>query len=214
MSLSPDVERWLESAGYRHHCFISYPKTQNEELTDCAKQVKEAIEQDLSFLIPKPDVFLDDSTIRIGDEWKKSLKTALCKSICMVAICAPIYYHPKHIWCGKEWAAMERLSQKRIPAEDFGLVIPIIVRMSDPIPQPVSKIQHFDLSRVTTSTRHFYKTKEFKLKIRAVVERIEQIALAIARNQAKTDCGRFRLPAHSAFSKYQPKPRPFPLRTT
>jgi hypothetical protein len=213
MAITPDVEKWLQDAGYEYHCFISWAHTGNEDMTECARRVKDAIEKELSLFIPSPKVFLDEVGITGGADWRTTLMRALCKSIVMVAVCAPIYYHPSHKWCGQEWAAMDMLGQKRLPGEDFRLIIPIIVRMSDPLPVTVSEIQYIDFSRVTIRGRSYYRTIEFREKIRDIIDRIEQIALAIVRNQSKADCEQFQFPSEPAFSKYQEKSRPFPLRS-
>jgi hypothetical protein len=119
MTLTPNIEQWLQEAGYEYHCFISWPHTENKEITDCARHIRDAITNDLALSVPEPRVFLDETAIVAGNEWPLSLRNALCKSIAMVAICAPIYYHPAHEWCGLEWAAMAMLGQRRLPNEEI-----------------------------------------------------------------------------------------------
>ena len=201
---SPDVERWLEAAGYEHHCFISYPRIRNVEMQDCAKRVRDSIEKDLSYVIDSPKVFLDDH-IPGGADWEARLRQSLCRSISMIALCSPMYFHPMHRWCGLEWAAMDHLSALRLPGKDFRTIIPLIVRESAALPQAVSKIQYIDISRVTLKGRRYYNTNEYRSRIRDVVDRIGAIAIAIAEAQVVTDCDAFTFPATSAFT-HEPSP--------
>jgi hypothetical protein len=213
MPITPSIERWLYQAGYENHCFISWPHTQNKEITDCARQIKQAIESKLAALVPTPSVFLDETGITAGDIWPEVLRRALCKSIAMVAICAPIYYHPSHEWCGLEWAAMDSLSAQRLPGAQFKAIIPVMVRKSELLPAAVSGGQYIDASRVMISGRHYFGTREFHLKVEEIVQKIERIAEAIAQNQAVTNCDRFQFPTESAFLDYAAQAQPFPFRS-
>lgn len=201
MAITPGIEQWLKDAGYEYHCFISYPRIRNNDLVECAKRVQEAIENDLALSINNPSVFLDDS-IPGGTLWETKIVTALCRSLTMVALCAGIYYHPAHRWCGLEWAAMDGLGKSRLPGSEFRTIIPLIVREESSTPEAVLKTQWIDISRLTLQGRRYYTTKEFRLRIREVVTQIERIAVAIASQQAKTDCQQFKFPSTSAFSDW------------
>ena len=70
MPITPMLDNWLNDAGYRYHCFISWAHTKNKEMTDCARKLKDAIEENMALDIPNPKVFLDESDIEGGDEWQ------------------------------------------------------------------------------------------------------------------------------------------------
>jgi hypothetical protein len=212
MTLTPHIERWLQQAGYEYHCFISWPHTENKEITDCARFIRDAIKNGLALSVPNPKVFLDESSIMVGNEWPMALRQALCKSVAMVAICAPIYFHPAHKWCGLEWAAMEMLSRSRLPNQETKAIIPVMIRTSDSLPKAVSKIQYVDLSSITVRGRRYYTTQEFKEKVKQIIDSIERIAAVLVHNQSKTDCERFRFPSSSAFGDYRPRSQPLPFR--
>lgn len=212
MTLTPSIEQWLQEAGYEYHCFISWPHTENREITDCARYVRDAISNELALSVPSPRIFLDETCISAGSEWSSSLKHALCKSISMVAICAPIYYHPAHKMCGLEWAAMEMLGQRRLPNEEIKAIIPVMVRASNALPSAMSKVQFIDLSGVTVRGRRYYTTQEFRGKVKRIIESIEKIATALAHNQSKPNCDRFQFPSSSAFGDYHPQSQPLPFR--
>ncbi len=203
MPITPEIEQWLKDAGYEHHCFISYPRVRNNCLTECAKRVKDAIENDLALSINNPSVFLDE-TIPGGTLWESKIKTALCRSVTMAALCAGIYYHPAHNWCGLEWAAMDDLCESRLPGSEYRTIIPMIVRVESSIPDAVLKNQWIDISSLTLQGRRYYTTREFRSRVREVVNHIERIAIAIVGKQARTDCQQFQFPSTSAFSNWQP----------
>jgi hypothetical protein len=212
MVMTPQIEEWLIEAGYRHHCFISYPRIRNEDMMQCAERIKESIEADLALLLDSPKVFLD-TRITGGADWKNTLRRALCHSISMVALCSPIYYHPAHRWCGLEWAAMCGLESQRLRPNDDHAIIPLIVKDPNHMPETVSRIQYIDISRVMIVGRRYYTTQEFRTKITQVTDRIIATALAIARNQVATNCEQFQFPLAPAFGEYQPPEMPPPFRS-
>jgi hypothetical protein len=210
--ITPQIEQWLEQAGYEHHCFISYPRIQNPDMIECAERIQRSIEENLALELNNPKVFLDKS-IRVGADWENRLRRALCRSISMVALCSPIYYHPAHRWCGLEWAAMWGLEGQRLRPEDDHAIIPLIIRDPNNLPDSVARIQYIDISRVTIAGRRYYTTQEFRSVITQITDRIISTALAIARNQAATNCGQFQFPPTSAFADYQPVNLAAPFRS-
>jgi hypothetical protein len=214
MPITPTVEKWLESAGYEFHCFVSWTHTSNADLTACARTIKREIEQALALSIPNPKVFLDERILRVGDDWPMVLQEALCRSVSMVAICAPIYYRQEHKWCGYEWAAMQRLSTIRLPGEGYHAIIPILLKQSDPIPAAVRAIQYIDITHVLISGRRYYNTQEFRNYIYQIVDKIEKIAIAIAKHRAMADCNGFRFIEENPFADYFPTEQPLPFRSS
>jgi TIR domain len=206
---SAEVENWLrEQGGYEHHCFVSWPHTQDDDLTDLAETVQAAIQKKLAASFARPAVFLDKQ-ISGGDDWEKRIQHALCRSISMVAICAPIYYRPEHIWCGREWAAMEKISDLRLRGKDFKTIIPLMYRDDGYLPASVSKIQPIDVSRVINLGRRYYSLKEFREKVLQIVTKIERIAETLCANQTRAECEAFQFP-QSAFLQYSAPNPTFP----
>ena len=197
------VEEWLRTeGGYEHHCFISWPHVADEDVTECARRVTQAISGRLAQSFAEPRVFLDESTLKIGDAWEPRLKSALCKSVAMVALCAPIYYHPKHEMCGLEWAAMDMLGKSRFPGQSSKTILPLIFRISDPLPPVMSATQYVDISRSMMLGRGYYKLPEFRKTVIDIVDLIEGIAFELVRRQIKAGCDSFQFPTKSAFSDY------------
>jgi len=201
MSNSP-LHQWLQDAGYKYHCFISYPAIQSEDMWECAERFQKSIRRDLANSFPDPQVYLDKINLRVGDIWDPAIRTSLCESIAMVAICCPMYYHPTHNFCGLEWATMEKLSESRLPGERFGTIFPVIFRKSasEPLPEKVSRIQYADISRQSLQGPRYYTTNEYRKLIQAIIMRIEEVASAMARRNAVTNCKEFQYPDVSAFA--------------
>jgi hypothetical protein len=210
--VTPAVQDWLLAAGYENHCFISWPHVEDHEIAECARAVRSAIESELRYSIPQPRVFLDERDFRVGDLWREALRSALCKSVAMVAICAPIYYHPSHPWCGFEWAAMESLGEQRLKPEQYRTIIPIILRERGSLPTVVSKLQFVDFSKTSVQGRHYYRTREFRAKIIEVIGRIEEIAEALVRHNQRANCDEFVLPTASAFADLAIPSQQLPFR--
>ena len=131
----------------------------------------------------------------------------------MVAVCSPIYYDPGHRWCGLEWAAMDGLSQQRLPNEVFGTIIPLVFRETSPLPAVSARVQYVDISGASLVGRGYYTRKEFREKIRGVVKQIEVVAEALSKCQVETDCDGFNFPTESAFGSYLPPVPPAPFRS-
>jgi hypothetical protein len=208
MPITPEVQQWLQEAGYEHYCFISWPHIENEYLTKAAKRIRKGLVERLSDSIPAPSVFLDLTNVTGGAIWPNDLKRALCRSVTMVALCAPIYYHPSHPWCGLEWAAMDGLNRRRISRADFNSIIPVMVRTGN-LPTAVSRIQPVDISGVITSGGYF-RTNEFRRKLEEIMQRIETVANTLVCQNSIAGCDRYKFPKKSAFAGCTTKPQPFP----
>lgn len=212
MPITPNVQQWLRRAGFEHYCFISWPHTENRDITDCAQYIRNEIVGRLSDSIPQPSVFLDKKNITGGAVWPIELRQALCRSITMVAICAPIYYHPVHYWCGLEWAAMDLLNTRRVGEAEFHSIIPVMVRGGDELPEPVSRLHYIDVSGVITAGRRYFSTRDFRLRLGEIVQRIESVANKLAEKKTIAGCDEFEFPKESAFSGYTKSRQPFPFR--
>lgn len=211
MMLDYEAEQWLwGNGGYKYHCFISWPHTANKEITECARALSSSIQNGLSSIFPRPKVFLDETEMTGGDAWERRLKDELCKSIAMIAVCAPIYYHPEHKWCGLEWAAMESLSDRRLRGKNYKSIIPVMVRKSDILPTAVSRIQYIDFSRVTLR-RGCYSCREFQERVEQIVERVREIIIELGQSRIRADCEQFSFPSTSAFADYATPEKDFPL---
>jgi hypothetical protein len=212
------LDQWLGTAGYEYHCFVSYPRittpdgTIDDEhpINHCAKQVRDALVRQLGYSVPTPRVFLDIE-MRGGVNWEMRIQQALCRSVVMVAICAGIYYHPSHRWCGLEWAAMDALGRRRLRDSDLLAIFPLMLKRERSLPPAAVRIpQWADVSGAALS-RRYYRTKSFYRSIEDVVAHIERVAEAIQARNEGCGCGQFDFPQKSAFADWQSQGQDFPL---
>jgi hypothetical protein len=205
------MDDWLRQAGYEYDCFISWPHTANADITKCARRLKQEIESRLAAHIDRPKVFLDEAVLAPGDDWPNTIKHALCRSLTMVAVCAPIYFGREHKWCGLEWATMQLLSDVRLVGLDFHAIIPVIIRKSMPLPAVFTRIQYTDFTGIATQSHYYFLTNEFRKKAQDIVEKILLVAEAIKKNRAEPNCDKLEFPTVSAFDGYVPAAPQFPF---
>jgi hypothetical protein len=212
MPINAQIDRWLkEEAGYKYHCFISYPRIKDKNGKDdtshpihqCARGVKKTIENILKYSITSPKVFLDVDDLEPGTNWDLALKEALCGSLVMVAICATVYYDDDR-YCGLEWAAMDDLGAKRLPDNKLLSIVPVLVKREVSYPATVQRPQWVDISGVMAL--RFRPTDYFNEQIVKVVAHIESVAQTFYQKGIKTDCANFTFPAKSAFAGWQSVP--------
>jgi hypothetical protein len=211
---SDDLVQWLASAGYRHLATVSWPHVFNSSMQGWARTTQAALERELNNLLGRSSVFLDETHIQIGDDWQSRLSGDLCRSVAMVAVCAPPYFSAQHPWCGVEWAAMRRLSERRLGGEPDGLILPLLFRGFHPTgaaPAALAATQFHDVSNLVI-TPTFSKTRRWTLAVRQVAERIVEVAEALRARGAAADCTDFELPVDSVFADYCPPSPVAPLR--
>jgi len=199
MTISQETKKWLRDAGYKYYGFISYPDTKSKFLIRFVERLKEDIFDYLAQSIDNPELFLDRDNIKGGDEWEKSIAEDLCRSIALIAIVTELYYDPEHKWCGWEWKNMFRLSNTRLPKENFQTLIPILIRKCDDLPSGIRKIQCYDFSGLITSTKYYYLTNDYHRMINEIGQRIQNIAQSLSQNKAQADCENFKIVRRSAF---------------
>lgn len=194
----------LARAGFRYYAFISYPNTDaqlRQFARRCWRHLEGKLAQNLPCLTdgePRQYVFLDAVSIREGALWEPALSKGICESVAMIALCVPMYAHPQHAWCGREWAAMEELARQRLPGGP-NPIFPVRLGELD-LPSEITRIQVCDLSRRRLERIHL--TTEFDRCLSAAVRHIRAVGEALlAAGAGAVDCGQRLLPVQSAFGR-------------
>jgi len=218
--ISTDDGRRLAAAGFRYYSFISYPGN-DDSLSRFAKRFHSGLESILRLNLPSCQkgnggkyAFLDKVSLAEGSPWEQGLGDALCKSITMVALCVPMYSHPEHAWCGREWAGMEELGQKRLPNGPNSI---FVVKLGElPLHDDIARVQVYDLSnrwlQRLDGTTAFYRCLQAALHHAVKVSRAwleSHPDPARGASGSASDCGKYRLPERSAFER----PRTPPMAT-
>ena len=194
--------QWLKNEGYRHYAFISWPHTKSEYMTRFARRLKRELVEHLALQIEDPRVFLDDEDIPPGDYWRHGVRQALCESVAMVALCAPVYFNPSHDWCGLEWAAMANLGAQRLGPNGGTPIIPVVVSELSSSPSAFSEVQPIKVFDQRVRGRYYFESNDFREKVQEIVTRIEAFAERLSARGATPNCREFDFPKESAFLDY------------
>lgn len=115
---------------FQHACFISFSRGINinkKRVNEVVKGLKEDLSNEIGSLTNDLDVFYDEDFLKGGDSLAESIAYHLCRSVCMIVIYMPIYFHSD--WCRREYKAMLNLEQIRLRAlgrEEHKLIIPLL----------------------------------------------------------------------------------------
>jgi hypothetical protein len=182
---------------FKYACFISY----RDVSAQIAKEIKEILSAEFEQLLEEKvrEVYLDKERLKGGVLFNKKLAEAICRSVCMVVIYAPVYFNRDKTYCAKEYQAMEKLEaerQKLLGAGGNGLIIPIVIRGWDKVPAQIRETRTlYNFEGFCQGGRRLVKTRDCYRRLREIAEYIaerywdwEQKGAAAAR-----DCSKFRL---------------------
>jgi hypothetical protein len=185
---------------FQHCCFISYRHMEGSLGRTTTKNMVTALKDELEFLVSPQKVYLDVERLDGGDHYNEALASAICKSVCMVVLYWPTYFDATHLFCAREFKAMEELEQARLrllPPEErvHGLIIILAVRGYDLIPEAIKKLRDcrdFEGHALNGS----WKNSGFKRDIAAVGRYIKGRCEAFQSLPAEAfaGCAAFRLP--------------------
>lgn len=126
----------------------------------------------------KINVFKDDSEIKSGSDWEKSIINSLLQSRIMVPILSPSYFMSE--WCKREFQIFHYRQIKQgfmSERNPNGLIVPIRINDGDYFPNCVKKIQSLDCRN------HFRIGEGFKATARYV--ELQDILIVWANEVAK-----------------------------
>ena len=209
---------WLQAAGYRHACFISWPRKSSQRLQSFVLKLKQAIEDDAQ-LYGLPDSVFSDHQIPHGSQWEQALSHELCGSISMVALCGPYYYESEY--CGREWSGAARLGEARL-GKGKASILPLVWKplRSDSVeglvqvevlPPEVQRLQCVDLSRIKLRSPAVEESDDFNDIVEGITNRIDEISRDLLQRKSRADCDSFEIPKDSAFQQYKQAAQQFPF---
>lgn len=208
----------LAENGFSYSCFVSWPSKSSDKVRRIVQKLQKNIQED-ALDAGLPDAVFLSNDMQAGTEWHREISLALCRSICMIAVCGPHYYRSE--WCGREWAGMRQLGAERLGGNHVPIV-PLILKplpaegtegfsQLEESPPGVQALQCLDLSRSLLWCSAPEEDLQFANIAKETVKKVAQMArLLIA---CKADCGGFWLPERSAFEEYVVKPLRYPLLT-
>lgn len=181
---------------FRHSCFISYRHAQHQLMRRFVQDFHEALASELEALVELP-LYRDAERLQGGDFFNPALSRGLCESVCMIMVFTPTYFSHDHSYCAREFAAMTRLEQQRLPARpEQGLIIPVSVRGFDQVPDEIkSTRQVYKFDHFTMSGPKLIRDKKFDIEI----SRIANYVAARCKDlrALSIDCDGFAIPGHN-----------------
>ena len=126
---------------FEHCCFISYRHTLFPRGRTLTEQITEDLSAELEIRVAE-GVFRDKDRLKGAEFYNEALASAICRSVCMVVLYWPTYFHPAHLFCAREFKAMEKLEEERLqllaPEERLkGLIVILALRGFDQIPAEI-----------------------------------------------------------------------------
>lgn len=132
---------------YDYDVFISYRKTHIGKAW-VAKYFQPCLKEELQhFLGREARIYFDEDDIPIGAKWPKNLINALATSKCIVPVFCGVYFNSE--WCSREFGVFyNREKECRVLSnrESQGLILPVLVRDGDHLPNVASEIQNLPMS--------------------------------------------------------------------
>lgn len=189
----------------KYSCFISY----RHDSVAIARDFQDALENELSLLINLP-VYRDEERLQAGDFFNPALASALCQSACMVMLYIPRYFDEQSTYCAREFKAMEQIETERIEKlkknghhTSSGLIIPIVYRGLEILPQKISTNRHFhNFEPYFLGGRTLKNNKKYLLAIKDIANYIFHRCQDL--NNLPTDpcsgCSNFEIPTKSKIS--------------
>lgn len=207
---------------FKHSCFISYAhgNGSGQTLEQFVNELKRAIDDSVDSYYLDEAAFLDKDRLRGGQFWNEALARAICESLCMIVVYTPKY--ERHLYCRREYAAMERLEEQRLAlirsaVAPHGLIIPVIFKgnMKD-LPDKISGRQGLDFTRYNGASIEIRRNPEFLGMIQQIADTIDRLYQAFNEltEDPYRDCGGFLIPGKDEVEPWRPsKIPPFPGRS-
>jgi len=197
----------------KHAAFLSYCHGQGELMRRFVIDVHEALTSSLEPYMAEP-VFLDQERLRPGYQFNEQLATAICESLCLVAVVVPRYFESGY--CLQELEAMKRLEQRRFSAmgptapASGGLIVPIVLRGSLPdLPAALREHPHLaDFTTFSTADRQLAKSRRFAQKIDSIAAFIADLKKGSLHHEDAFGhpCADFRLPSEAESEEWRSRP--------
>jgi hypothetical protein len=187
---------------FQYSCFVSYRHLEQSELAErFIEDLSSALRSELGPWMDEK-IFIDDDRMRAGTLYNPALADALCRSICLLSVYTPNYFSREHIYCAREYRAMENLEKARLsrlvrqqPHE--GLIIPIILRGEEVLPPTIRDYRHYySFERFSLRSRKIARDPQFEKHLRGIAKSIHALKLALAplADEFTCDCDTFTFP--------------------
>lgn len=184
---------------FEYCCFISFPHGQRKRLVPIVKNFVEGLETEIALLTEK-EIWIDSNFLEGGKRLDKTIGPSICKSACMIILFTPFYFDKEHVYCAREFKAMQDLEEQRLKLlenQGNGLIIPIILGGESYFPESLRKKSiYYDFTDIEHNNpwnkiRVKYKT-EIKAIAKYIFERVKSLEKVM--DKFSHDCDKYCLP--------------------
>lgn len=196
---------------FKYSCFISYRHGQNRLTERIINDLSEALSAELAAYFDK-EIFLDRERLKGGTFFNEQLACAICESVCLIVVYTPVYFSAEHIYCTREYRAMEKLEAVRLQAlklpadRQNGLIIPIVFRGADELPSDIKTTrQYYDFQDFDPTEPEMIRSDKYYDQIRTIAKYIYDRYKTLTRVKDLdpcTDCPNFMMPAEEEVKKW------------
>lgn len=166
-------------------------------MKDALKELKNTLESHILMYVDK-EVFIDTDMLGPGCYFDEALSRAICQSICMIVVYTPTYKDRNHLYCQREYVAMENVEKERIEMlgdriNDNGMIIPVLVRGGkEELPPNISNRQYCDFINV----KGINKNPNYLAEIDRIAQTVYAYYTAFKERNIDPccECGSFSLP--------------------
>jgi hypothetical protein len=189
-----------EAMQFENACFVSYrhPDADGALAARFIDDLSAALKSELGAWMNER-LYVDRERLKPGMFFNQSLAYALCKSICMVVVYTPNYFHVDNPYCALEYITMERLEKRRfarLPGkQQGGLIIPIILRGAKDLPSTLrDRRLYVSFEGFTLYSERIAYNPYLEPEVRKIVEYIDDYRKLFARLPEEIDCNSFAFP--------------------
>jgi hypothetical protein len=148
---------------YRYDAFISYRKTSIGKYW-VSEYFEPCLRHELGELLGREArIFFDVNDITIGDEWARTLNDALARSAVLVPVLSGTYFGSE--WCVREFVTIhnrQALCNANRVSDPLVMIVPILVRDGDHLPETVKGLQYMKLHDYYTSCESFRASPDYR----------------------------------------------------
>lgn len=198
--------------------FISYCNAQGRLVSSFVEQVKEALSDELGTSTHDP-IYVDTERLKPGSIYNRSLACALCRSACLLVIYSPQYRASS--FCQRELLAMKRLQEQRLhrlrqtgrSGSDLGMIIPLVLRDWEGMPEDIKIAQACNFSSFTLAERRLSRNPRRIGNFVRIARHIEDLQKQFldVDDAGLPDCDQYLLPEESEVQVHVPAPTGLPF---
>lgn len=165
---------------YEYDVFISYRGT-NIGKYWVSNYFEPCLREELSEVLGRTaKIYYDKKNISAGKNWPDELKRALTVSKCLVPVLSGTYFGSE--WCSREFAVIHHRQEKCgvcSPTLTDGIIVPILVRDGDHLPELAKNIQHIKMHDYYTACEAFKASPDYRKFEKEIMELSKCIDQAI-----------------------------------